>query len=210
MPQLFIDIDREQVMRTGTPMQSVFDSIQVFLGSAYVNDFTYEGRIYQVTAQADQEHRNTADDIANLQLRGASGEMIPMGSVATVEETYGPQSITRFQQAPSMKILGNNAAGFSSGDALNILEEMATDLPTNMSYAWSELSYQEKEAAGGTTAIFVFAIIMVYLVLAAQYESWSIPISVVLSIPTALLGAVAAIWLRAWTTTFTPRSASSC
>jgi HAE1 family hydrophobic/amphiphilic exporter-1 len=197
VPQLFVDIDREQVMRTGTPMKSVFDAIQVNLGSAYVNDFTYQGRIYKVTAQADAKFRDSPEDINGIELRGASGEMIPLGAIANVERTYGPQSVTRFNLFPSMKILGSAAPGYSSGDALDLVEDMADEsLPDGMGYAWSELSYQEKLAAGGTTMIFVLAILMVYLVLAAQYESWTIPIAVVLSIPTALLGAVLAVWIR--------------
>ena len=197
IPQLFVDIDREQVMRMGIPMNSVFETLQVYLGSAYVNDFTSFGRTFQVKAQADGPYRATPEDINKLQLRNADGTMTPLGSIASVEESYGPQSIIRFNQYPSIKIMGNAAPGFSSGQAMAIMEDMAAEtLPTTMGYSWSELSFQEKQASGGTTAIFLFAILMVYLVLAAQYESWSIPVSVVLSVPTALLGAVAAVMLR--------------
>ncbi len=198
VPQLFIDIDREQVMRSRTSMKAVFDAIQIYLGSGYVNDFTYRGRIYKVTAQADADFRDSPEDIGRIELRGANGEMIPLGALAHIEETFGPQSITRLNLFPSMKILGGAAPGYSSGEALDIMEDMAAEkLPDNMGYAWSELSYQEKLASGGgTTFIFIFAILMVYLVLAAQYESWSIPVSVILSIPTALLGAVLAVSFR--------------
>ncbi|MEM7144603.1 MAG: multidrug efflux RND transporter permease subunit [Verrucomicrobiota bacterium] len=199
VPQLYVDIDREQVMRSGTSMQAVFDTLQVYLGSAYVNDFTLFGRVFKVTAQADAEFRAQPQDINRLELRGAGGGMIPMGSVAQVEESYGPQSVTKFNLYPAIKILGNAAPGYSSGQALDIMEDMADKkLPGTMGYAWSELSYQEKIAAGGTSAIFIFAILMVYLVLAAQYESWTVPVSVVLSVPTALLGAVGAIMIRAY------------
>lgn len=197
IPQLFVDIDREQVMQMGIPMNSVFETLQVYLGSAYVNDFTRFGRTFQVKAQADGPYRATPEDINKLQLRNADGTMTPLGSIASVEESYGPQSIIRFNQYPSIKIMGNAAPGFSSGQAMAIMEDMAAKtLPTTMGYSWSELSFQEKQASGGTTSIFLFAILMVYLVLAAQYESWSIPVSVVLSVPTALLGAVAAVMLR--------------
>ncbi|MEM6916037.1 MAG: efflux RND transporter permease subunit, partial [Verrucomicrobiota bacterium] len=197
IPQLFVDIDREQVMRMGIPMNSVFDTLQVYLGSAYVNDFTRFGRTFQVKAQADGPFRAEPEDIRNLQIRNAQGGMTPISSIASIEETFGPQIINRFNLYPSIKILGSNAPGYSSGQALEIMEGMASEkLPSTMGYAWSELSYQEKLAAGGTSAIFLFAILMVYLVLAAQYESWSIPISVVLSVPTALLGAVLAVMAR--------------
>lgn len=205
VPQLFVDIDREQVMRTGTTMSEVFDTMQVLLGSSYVNDFTYLGRIYKVTAQADAEFRAAPQDIERLEIRNSLGNLIPMGAVATVEDSFGPQSVTRFNLYPSMKILGGAAEGYSSGQALQIMEQMATEgeatkLPDTMGYAWSELSYQEKKAAegGGTAGIFLLAILMVYLVLAAQYESWSLPISVVLSVPTALLGLVIGVMMRGY------------
>lgn len=197
VPQLFVDIDRSQVYRSGVSLQSVFDTIQAYLGSAYVNDFTLFGRVFKVTAQADARDRANPQDVLRLQVRGPTGQMFPIGSLADVKEVYGPQTVTRFNLYPSIKILGQAAPGFSSGQALEIMEDMAKNkLPGTMGYSWSELSYQEKIAAGGTTAIFLFAILMVYLVLAAQYESWSIPVSVVLSVPTALLGAVLAVSLR--------------
>ncbi len=197
VPQLFVDIDREQVFRSGTSLSSVFDTLQANLGSAYVNDFTLFGRIFKVTAQADAQFRDQPAAIRRLQVRNAAGNMVPLGSLANIESAFGPQTVTRFNLYPSVKILGQAAPGFSSGEALTIMEDMAEDkLPDSMGFSWSELSYQEKVAAGGTTAIFVFAILMVYLVLAAQYESWSIPVSVVLSVPTALFGAVLAIWMR--------------
>ncbi len=197
VPQLKVNIDREQVLRSGTPLPSVFETLQVNLGSAYVNDFTLFGRIFKVIAQADAPFRADPEAIRRLEVRGGAGRMIPLGSLASVEETFGPQTVTRFNLYPSVKILGQPNAGFSSGEAIDIMEGMAKEkLPDTLGFNWSELSYQEKMAAGGTTAIFVFAILLVYLVLAAQYESWTIPISVVLSVPTALLGAYLAISWR--------------
>ncbi len=199
VPQLFVDIDREQVMRGGSTMQDVFDTLQVYLGSAYVNDFTLFGRIFKVMAQADAQFRAGPEDIGRLELRNAQGNLVPIGSLANVKEVYGPQSVTRFNLYPSVKIMGNNAPGFSSGQALGIMEDMADKkLPDTMGFAWSELSYQQKAAAGGTSVIFIFAILMVYLVLSAQYESWTVPLSVVLAVPTALLGAVVGIVLRGY------------
>ena len=197
VPQLLVDIDRDQVLRTGTPLPSVFETLQVNLGSAYVNDFTLFGRIFKVYAQADAPYRADPASIRKLELRGASGKMIPLGSLASVEETFGPQTVTRFNLYPSVKILGQPEGGFSSGEAMTIMEDMAAQkLPESMGYNWSELSFQEKMATGSTGLIFLFSIILVYLVLSAQYESWTIPISVVLSVPTALLGAYLAISWR--------------
>ncbi|QQL45333.1 efflux RND transporter permease subunit [Sulfuriroseicoccus oceanibius] len=197
VPQLFIDIDREAVKRTGTSMTSVFDTLQIYLGSAYINDFTLFGRVYRVTAQADGVFRSVPNDVNKLQLRGSNGQMIPLGAVAEVREILGPQTITRFNMYPAARIMGNPAPGFSSGQAMAIMEDMADkNLPPSMGYSWSELSFQEKQAAGGMGAIFLFSILMVYLVLAAQYESWTLPISVCLAVPVALLGLIAAIIAR--------------
>ncbi len=201
VPQLYLDIDREAVKRTGTTLNAVFETLQTYLGSAYVNDFTLFGRVFKVTAQADAEFRAQPEDIRRLQLRAANGKMIPLGSVVSVEEILGPQTITRFNLYPSVKIMGNAAPGFSSGQAIELMEDMADPqgggmLPPSMGYEWTELSYQEKQAGGGMGPIFLFAILMVYLVLAAQYESWTLPISVCLSVPTALLGLVGALMLR--------------
>jgi len=197
VPQLFVDIDREQVMRMGIPINSVFETLQIYLGSVYVNDFTIFGRTFQVKAQADAADRAHPEDIGRLEIRNADGDMTPLGSLVSVEETFGPQVITRFNVYPAIKIMGNASPGFSSSEALAIMEDMAAEkLPDTMGYEWSELSYQEKQAGQGTAAIFLFAILMVYLVLAAQYESWTIPVAVVLSVPTALLGAVIGVMLR--------------
>lgn len=197
VPQLLVNIDREQVFRTGTSLSAVFQAMQANLGSAYVNDFTLFGRIFRVTAQADAEFRSEPEDIRRLQVRNANGDMVPLGSLASVESTVGPQTVTRFNLFPSVRILGQAAPGFSSGQALDLMEDMAAaKLPDGMGFSWSELSYQERLAAGGAGVIFLFAILMVYLVLAAQYESWSVPIAVVLSVPTAILGAFIAIQLR--------------
>jgi len=201
VPQLFVDIDREAVKRTGTTLTAVFDTLQIYLGSAYVNDLTLFGRVFKVTAQADSQFRAEPKDIGRLQLRSASGAMIPLNSVVEIKEILGPQTITRFNLYPAVKLMGNAAPGFSSGQAIAMMEDMADPkgggmLPPSMGYEWTELSYQEKQASGGMGPIFLFAILMVYLVLAAQYESWTLPISVCLSVPTALLGLVGALMLR--------------
>ena len=197
VPQIYIDIDREAVKRTGTSMTAVFDTLQVYLGSAYVNDFTKFGRVFRVTAQADGIFRADPQSIMRLNVRGSDGQMIPLGSVCTLREILGPQTITRFNMYPSVKIMANPSPGFSSGQAMAIMEDMSeNELPPSMGYSWTDLSYQEKQASGGMMAIFGFSILMVYLVLAAQYESWTLPISVCMAVPVALLGLVAAVMLR--------------
>jgi HAE1 family hydrophobic/amphiphilic exporter-1 len=194
VPQLFIDIDRDQVLTKDVAMSAVFNSLQYYYGSVYMNDFTYMNRVFQVKAQAAPKFRTQPEQILDLEIRNRSGKTLPLAAVADVKEILGPQSITRYNMYPSAKIMGQPGDGFSTGQAMGIVEDMAQNkLPTSMGVEWTELSYQEKAAQGGTNIIYVLAIIMVYLVLAAQYESWSIPVSVCLSVPTALLGAVIAL-----------------
>ncbi len=190
-PQLFVDIDRDQVLTKNISMSSVFGAMQIFLGSSYVNDVTLFNRVYKVKAQADPRFRGQIDQILDLQLKNRAGDMVPLGAVVRIDEVLGPQTVKRFNLYPSAKIMGNGAPGYSSGQAMELVEDMADQkLPPTMGIAWTDMSYQEKAASGGTTIIFILAIILVYLVLAAQYESWSIPISVCMAVPTALLGAV--------------------
>ncbi|WP_018969226.1 efflux RND transporter permease subunit [Rubritalea marina] len=197
VPQIFIDIDREAIKRTGTSLSDVFDTLQIYLGSVYINDFTKFGRVFQVNAQADGPYRASPDDIMKLNIRGSNGQMIPLGSVCSLREILGPQTITRFNMYPSVRIMANPSPGFSSGQAMEILEDMSdNELPPSMGYSWTDLSYQEKQASGGMMAIFAFSLLMVYLVLAAQYESWTLPLSVCLAVPIALLGLVAGVMLR--------------
>jgi HAE1 family hydrophobic/amphiphilic exporter-1 len=196
-PQLYLDIDRDQVKSMGIPLQSVFDTLSAYLGSVYVNDFTLLGRTYQVLVQADSNYRAAPEDIRRLEMRTPSGDMIPLGTIMTVEETLGPRTVSHFNIYPSARLNGEAAIGFSSGQAMNLMANLCNQtLPQSMGFAWTDLSFQEQRASGGSTAIYVFAVIMVYLVLAAQYESWSIPFAVVLGVPAALLGAAIAVLLR--------------
>jgi len=200
-PQLNIDIDREQVAARGVNLADVYNTLSVALGTAYINDYTKFGRVFRVMAQADSKFRMDPNDIKQLKVRNAEGTMIPLGSFAEVNEILGPQTITRFNLYPAIKITGEAAPGFSSGQALHIMEDMsAKSLPAGMGYAWTDLSFQERAINPMAMAvIFGFSILMVYLVLAAQYESWSIPVSVCLSVPTALLGAVIGLMSRGMT-----------
>jgi HAE1 family hydrophobic/amphiphilic exporter-1 len=200
VPQLFVDIDRDQVKNRGLSFTSVFDAMQTYLGSSYINDFTRYNRVFKVKAQADPQARSKVDDIGKLEVPTADGQMTPLAGIISVSEVLGPQTITRYNLYPSVKVLGNSAPGYSSGQSMAVIENMAAQsLPNSMGYEWTDLSYQQALASGGgTLLIFALAIILVYLVLAAQYESWTLPISVCLSVPTALLGAVAALMLRGY------------
>ncbi len=197
IPQVYVDIDREKATSLGVPLQSVFNTLQASLGSAYVNDFTKYGRTWQVLVQADQQFRRRAEDIKRLEVRNLKGEMIPVGAFTTVKFTNGPQMIPRYNLYPSVTINGNAAFGTSSGQAMEIMEQMAKQkLPQGMGYEWSGMSFQEKRVSGQAFYVFGMAVLMVYLVLAAQYENWFLPIAVILVVPLALLGTVTAVAVR--------------
>ncbi len=199
VPQLEVEVDRDQILSKGIPLNTVFSALQTFLGSAYINDITLFNRSFQVKAQADRAFRTRPEDILNLEIQAPGGGSLPLSALASVKHVVGPQSITRYNTYPAMKILGQPAEGFSTGDAMAIVEDMAQrSLPASVGFEWTELSFQEKLASGSMGAIFALSILLVYLVLAAQYESWSLPLSVCLSVPTALLGAVAGITLRGY------------
>jgi HAE1 family hydrophobic/amphiphilic exporter-1 len=199
VPQLRAVVDREQVLAKGLSLNAVFGALQTHFGSSYINDFTLYNRTFDVRAQAEGVFRTRPEDILTVQVRHPSGWMMPLGSVVSVENVTGPQNVIRYNMYPSLKLLGEATQGFSSGDALSLLEEMTAQmLPGSIGYEWTGLSFQEKMAQQGTALVFVLAIVMVYLVLAAQYESWSLPVSVILAVPTALLGAVAGVMVRSY------------
>ena len=199
VPQVKLEVDREQVLSRGMPLSAVFSSLQTFLGGSYVNDITLFNRSFQVKAQADREYRATPEDILKFEVRHPNGSSVPLSTFATVEEIVGPQSITRYNQYPAMKVMGQPSAGYSTGAAMDIVEDMADQkLSSGFGLEWTELSYQEKQASGSMGAIFGLSIILVYLVLAAQYESWTLPLSVCLAVPAALLGAVIGILIRGY------------
>lgn len=175
----------------------MFSTLQAYLGSAYVNDFNKFGRTWQVKVQADAKFRLKPEDIRQLEVRNKSGQMIPLGTLIEVDETLGPQTILRYNLYPAASITGNAAAGFSSGEALSLMEQMAsTKFPDTMGFEWTGMSYQEKKVGSEAIVIFSLAIVLVFLVLAAQYESWSLPMAVLLVVPLALLGTVAGLMLR--------------
>lgn len=187
-PRIYLDIDRERARRLNVPMLNVFAEIEANFGSAYVNDFNMLGRTFRVTAQADAQFRLTKDDILRLRVRSADGNMIPIGSIATIKDTSGPSRVPRYNLYPAVAVGGDTAPGFSSGQALARMEQLAEQLlPDGFSYEWTELAYQQK--ATGNTAIFVFclAVLFVFLLLSAQYESWTLPLSIILIVPMCLL-----------------------
>lgn len=196
MPQLFADVDRTKAERLGIPVDEIFRTMQIYLGSIYVNDFNRFGRTYQVIAQADKPFRSTPESIAQLQTRNVAGQMVPLGSVVTVSETFGPDTTMRYNAFRSADLNGNAAPGYSSGDAqaamTRILEET---LPPGMDFQWTELTYQQILA--GNTAIFIFplCILLVFLVLAAQYESLALPLAVILIVPMSMLSALIGVYL---------------
>ncbi|RKY22072.1 MAG: hydrophobe/amphiphile efflux-1 family RND transporter [Planctomycetota bacterium] len=197
VPQLFVDIDRTQAKSMGVPLNSVFSTLQAYLGSAYVNDFNKFGRTYQVKVQADHAFRQEPESIRRLDVRNEQGDMVPMGAIASVRGDFGPQIVRRYNLYPAASINGNPAAGVSSGEAMTLMENMGDEkLPASMGYDWTGLSYQEKQVGSESIMIFGLALIMVFLVLAAQYESWTAPISIVLSVPCALIGVVLAVGSR--------------
>lgn len=196
MPQLFADVDRTKAQQLGIPIQDIFATMQIYLGSLYINDFNQFGRTYQVIAQADKQFRATPDDITSLKTRNINGDMIPLGSILNVQETYGPDTAMRYNGFRSADISGNPAPGYSSGQAQDAITKILDEtLPAGMEFEWTELTYQQILA--GNTAIFIFplCILLVFLVLAAQYESLTLPLAVILIVPMAILSAILGIWI---------------
>ncbi len=197
VPQIYVDIDREKAKALGIPLHSVFSTLQAFLGSAYVNDFNKFGRVYQVRLQAEPQYRAEPDHIRRLEVRNREGDMIPLSTVARIRPSFGPQTITRYNLYPSAQVTGEPAPGNSTGEALRIMEQIADrTLPEQMGFEWTGMAFQEKRVGKEAILVFVMAVLLVYLVLAAQYESWFTPAAVILVVPLGLLGAIAAVSLR--------------
>ncbi len=193
-PQLYADVDRNQAKTLGVSLSDIFLTLQAYLGSLYVNDFNKFGRTYQVNVQADTTFRRHVEDLRRLEVRNDHGAMVPLGTLINVEEILGAQIIRRYNMYPSASISGSAAAGFSSGQAMELMEEIAQrTLPGTMGIEWTGMSYQEKLATGQAGIIFALAVLFVYLVLCALYESWSIPFAIILAVPLALVGTVLAL-----------------
>jgi multidrug efflux pump subunit AcrB len=196
-PQLYADIDRTKATQLNVPLNNLFDTLQVYLGSSYVNDFNLFGRTYRVTAQADGPFRNDPDEIAKLKTRSASGAMVPLGSLVDIRRTTGPDRVLRYNMYPAAEINGDMAPGFGSGQAIATMEQLAAEvLPRGMGFEWTELTYQQILAGNVALFIFPICVLFVFLVLAAQYESWVLPLAIILIVPMCLLSAITGVWLR--------------
>lgn len=195
IPQLYFDVDRDKVKFAGVPMADVFSTMKAYTGSVYVNDFNMFNRIYRVYIQAEANYREHKDNINLFFVRGNDNAMIPLTSLGTTRYTTGPGSIKRFNMFNSTVIRGAAAEGYSSGQAMQVIEEIARKhLPENIGVEWSGLSYQEKQAGGKTAMVLALVFLFVFLFLSALYESWTVPIAVLLSLPVAALGAYLGVW----------------
>ncbi len=196
IPQKSIQVDKDRVEKLGLRLDDVNQTIAAYLGGNFVNNFNQFGRQYRTYLMADAPYRMSPNAINDFFVRGADGSMIPLGAVATVKDTVGPQYTNRFNLYRSAEIMGGPAPGYTSAQALDALEEVAkATLPSDMGYAWSNMSYQEKAAAGQGSSVFVMALLFVFLILAAQYESWKLPFSVLLGTPWAVMGALLGLWI---------------
>ena len=196
VPQLFVDVDRTRAKSMDVPLQDIFDTLQIYLGSLYVNDFNSFGRTYQVVAQADSEFRMMPNDIAELKTKNRHGGMVPLGAIADVHEINGPDKITRYNMYPTAEINGSTLPGVSSGQAISIMDKVLTaQLPPGFDYEWTELTLQQVLAGNVAFLVFPLSVIFVFLALAAQYESWSLPFAVILIVPMCILSSMTGLWL---------------
>ena len=196
-PQYTIDLDRDKARMLNVPINAVYTVMQSTFGSLYVNDFTYMGRSFRVSLQSEDRFRRSPDDLRYVFVKSNSGQLIPLSSLITVKRVIGPELINRFNIFPAAKVLGDPADGYSSGQAIAAMEDVAAEvLGNDYGFEWIGSAYQEKLAGGASTQAFVFGLIMIFLILSAQYERWSLPIVVILSVPFAILGALLAIWMR--------------
>jgi HAE1 family hydrophobic/amphiphilic exporter-1 len=197
VPVIYADVDRVKAKSLGVPLGAIFGTLQGTLGSTYVNDFNKFDRTYQVRVQAEQRFRLEPEDIRRIEVRDYQGQMVPLGTLVKIEKKPGPHIIPRYNLYPSAAINGQAGPGFSSGQALRLIEQMAArKLPPEFGYEWTGMSFQEKLVGSQAIVVFVLAVLMVYLVLAAQYESWTMPAAVILVVPLALLGTVLAVAIR--------------
>jgi len=195
--QLLVNVDRDKAETLGVPIEEVYGAMQTMFGSLYVSQFIKSSRLWQVILQAEPSYRLKPDDLEQLFVRGTGGAMVPLSAMVTTRYVTGPDLMTRFNNFPAVKVTANPAPGYSSGQAIAALQRIGTQaLPSDFGLAWSGEAYEEQKAGGTSTAVFAFGLIMVFLILAAQYEKWSLPLGVLMAVPFALFGALLAILLR--------------
>jgi hydrophobe/amphiphile efflux-1 (HAE1) family protein len=197
VPQVFVDLDRSKAKALGVSVDDVFQTLGIFMGGVYVNDFDRFGRLFRVYAQAEGDLRAQPEDVSRLWMRSNRGEMIPLSTLVSLSRVVGPRDISHYNAYRSVRIQGEAGAGFSSGQALDRMEAIAREvLPPTMSYEWTGTAYQERRAGSEVQLILIFSMVVVFLFLAAQYESWSLPLIILLAVPLAFLGALGAQALR--------------
>ena len=197
VPQIDAKVDRTKAEMLDIPVDNVFEAMQVYLGSVYVNDFNFLGRTYRVTAQAEPRFRDDPSDILRLRTRSANGDSVSLGSVVQIKRTAGPDRIVRFNLYPSADINGSTVPGFSTGQSLDTMEVLAAKtLPEGFGYAWTDIAFQERQAGNTIVFLFPLAVLFVFLALAAQYESWLLPAAIILIVPLCILFAILGIWFR--------------
>jgi multidrug efflux pump subunit AcrB len=197
VPQIHIDLDREKAMTMGVAVGDVFETLQSTFGALYVNDFNRSGRVFQVQLQSEPRFRAYPEDIRDVYVRAKSGELVPLTALASIREITGPEIVERFNVFNSAKLIGGPAPGYSSGDALRVMEEVAKQaLPPGYTLSWTGASYQEKSSGGASNGVYLLGVLMVFLILAAQFERWTLPVAVILAVPFAAFGALGAASLR--------------
>ena len=197
VPQLFVEVDEEKAISQGVPVADIYATLQSTMGSLYVNDFNKSGRTYRVQLQAEAEYRMKAEDLGKVYVRSKAGQMVPLSALSKVSNIVGAEQLERYNGLLSAKVLGGGAPGVSSGDAIAIVEKIAAqNLPDGYQIAWTGQAYQEKRTGSAAIFAFGFAIIMVFLILAAQFETWALPLAVIMAVPFALAGALLAVLIR--------------
>jgi hydrophobe/amphiphile efflux-1 (HAE1) family protein len=200
VPQLYVNLNRERAKALGVPIDEAYNTLAATLGTFYVNDFNRYGRTWQVLMSAEPQQRRRPQDIGAVYTRSGKGEMVPLAAIADVLHSSGPDTLDRFNNLPAVKVLGATAPGFSSGQAIERIETIAREtLPAEFSFDWGGASFQEKRSGGTSGLALGLGAVMVFLILAAQYERWSLPLSVLLALPFGTFGALAAVWLRGLT-----------
>jgi hydrophobe/amphiphile efflux-1 (HAE1) family protein len=197
VPQVYADVDRTKAQMLDVPVNRVFEALQVYLGSVYINDFNFLGRTYRVTAQAEPKFRDEATDITKIRTRSDRGASIALGSVVNITQTAGPDRLVRFNLFPAADLNGTTVPGFSTGQSLATMEQLADqNLPPGFGYEWTEIAFQEKQAGNTIVFLFPLAVLFVFLALSAQYESWLLPLAIILIVPLCLLFALSGVWFR--------------